>query len=243
MTAHPTLERGTLEALRAVSTATLTTQLMARGLRNTFMAGLVPLNPMTSRMVGEAFTLRCIPAREDLDVLSVFQDYDHPQRKAVESVPPGGVLVIDARQRTRAASLGHILATRLLRRGAAGIVTDGAVRDREGFAALELPTFAVGAAATTNLAQHHAVEMQVPIGCAEVAVYPGDVIVGDADGVVCVPRHLTAEVAAAGLEQEKLEDFVLAKIKAGAPLRGTYPPDERTLAEYRSSAGARAASE
>lgn len=235
MTTRPPLDPAALAALRAVSTATLTTQLMARGLRNTFLAGLVALNPGAGRMVGEAFTLRCIPAREDLDVLSVFQDYDHPQRKAVESVPPGGVLVIDARGRTRAASLGHILATRLLRRGAAGIVTDGAVRDSDGFAALELPTFAAGAAATTNLAQHHAVEMQVPIGCAEVAVYPGDVMVGDGDGVVCVPRHLVAEVAAAAVEQEALEEFVLAKIEAGAPLRGTYPPDERTLQEYRDS--------
>jgi regulator of RNase E activity RraA len=239
MTTDPPLDAATREALGAVSTATLTSQLMARGLRNTFLAGLTALNPGRSRMVGEAFTLRCIPAREDLDVLSVFQDYDHPQRKAVESVPTGGVLVIDARQRTRAASLGHILGTRLLRRGAAGIVTDGAVRDSEGFGALELPTFAAGAAATTNLAQHHAVEMQVPIGCAEVAVYPGDVMVGDGDGVVCVPRHLAAEVAAAAVAQERLEEFVLAKIEAGAPLRGTYPPDERTLREYRAADGAR----
>jgi regulator of RNase E activity RraA len=228
-----TVDAGTLAALRTVSTATVTTQLMARGLRNTFLHGLVPLNPTQTRMVGEAFTLRCIPSREDVDTLSVFQDYDHPQRKAVESVPSGGVLVIDCRGRTRAASLGHILASRLLVRGAAGIGTDGAVRDRAGFAALELPTFAAGAAATTNLAQHHVVEMQVPIGCAEVAVYPGDVMVGDEDGVVCVPRHLADEVAAAAVEQERLEGFVLAKIEAGAPLRGTYPPDERTLAEYR----------
>jgi regulator of RNase E activity RraA len=238
MTTDPTdpsaaLDPATREALAAVSTATLTTQLMARGLRNTFLAGLTALNPASTRLVGEAFTLRCIPAREDLDVLSVYQDYDHPQRKAVESVPPGGVLVIDCRGRTRAASLGHILATRLLVRGAAGIVTDGAVRDRAGFAALDLPTFAAGAAATTNLAQHHVVEMQVPIGCAEVAVYPGDVMVGDEDGVVCVPRHLADEVAAAAVEQERLEEFVLARIETGAPLRGTYPPDDRTLAEYR----------
>jgi regulator of RNase E activity RraA len=230
-----TVDAGTLAALRSVSTATVTTQLMARGLRNTFLHGLVPLNPGQTRMVGEAFTLRCIPSREDVDTLAVFQDYDHPQRKAVESVPPGAVLVVDARGRTRAASLGHILATRLLRRGVAGFVTDGSVRDIAGFAELAMPTFAAGAAATTNLAQHHAVDLQVPIGCAEVPVYPGDVMVGDRDGVVCVPRHLAAEVAAAGVEQERLEEFVLGKIESGAPLRGTYPPDETTLAEYRSS--------
>jgi regulator of RNase E activity RraA len=228
-----TVDAGTLAALRTVSTATVTTQLMARGLRNTFLHGLVPLNPGQTRMVGEAFTLRCIPSREDVDTLAVFQDYDHPQRKAVESVAPGAVLVVDARGRTRAASLGHILATRLLRRGAAGFVTDGSVRDSAGFAELAMPTFAAGAAATTNLAQHHAVDLQVPIGCAEVPVYPGDVMVGDRDGVVCVPRHLAAEVAAAAVEQERLEEFVLGKIESGAPLRGTYPPDEATLAEYR----------
>jgi regulator of RNase E activity RraA len=236
-TSDADLDATTFEALRAVSTATVTTQLMARGLRNTFLHGLTALNPACTRMVGEAFTLRCIPAREDVDTLSVYQDYDHPQRRAVESVPPGAVLVVDARRQTRAASLGHILATRLRQRGAAGVVTDGSVRDSEGFAALALPSFAVGASPTTNLAQHHACDLQVPIGCAEVAVYPGDIMVGDRDGVVCVPRHLAAEVAAAAVEQERLEEFVLARIEAGAPLRGTYPPDEQTLAEYRDRRG------
>ncbi|MGH3585184.1 MAG: ribonuclease activity regulator RraA [Pseudonocardia sp.] len=227
------IDAATLEGLRAVSTATVTTQLMARGLRNTFLHGLSALNPAYQRMVGEAFTLRCIPSREDVDTLSVYQDYDHPQRRAIEAVPPGAVLVVDARGQTRAASLGHILATRLRKRGVAGLVTDGSVRDSGGFAELALPAFAAGASATTNLAQHHAVDLQVPIGCAEVAVYPGDIMVADHDGVVCVPRHLAAEVAAAAVEQERLEEFVLAKIESGAPLRGTYPPDAQTLAEYR----------
>lgn len=221
------------QAMRQISTATLTTQLLARGLRNTFLAGLRPLNPGWTRMAGDAFTLRYIPAREDIDVLEVFQDYDHPQRRAVESVGPGQVLVIDCRGRRRAASLGGILATRLLRRGAAGVVTDGAVRDSPAFAELALPAFAAAVAATTNLAQHHAVDLQVPIGCAEVAVYPGDVIVGDAEGVVCVPRHLAAEVAKAALEQEHLERFIQSEIDAGAPLRGVYPPDRDTRERYR----------
>jgi regulator of RNase E activity RraA len=237
MTTDPEADAATLEALRAVSTATVTTQLMARGLRNTFLHGLSALNPACTRMVGEAFTLRCIPSREDVDTLSVYQDYDHPQRRAIETVPPGAVLVVDARRQTRAASVGHILATRLRQRGVAGLVTDGSVRDSGGFAELALPAFAAGASATTNLAQHHAVDMQVPIGCAEVAVYPGDIMVGDRDGVVCVPRHLAAEVAAAAVEQERLEEFVLSKIESGAPLRGTYPPDEQTLAEYRNRKG------
>jgi len=232
---HSPLSLQAREALLHVSTATITTQLLGRGLRNTFLEGLQASNRSCQRMVGEAFTLRCIPAREDLDLLDAFQDYDHPQRKAVESVPPGAVLVVDSRGQRRAASLGHILATRLKMRGAAGIVTDGTVRDMEGFERLELPTFTTGASATTNLAIHHVVDMQVPIGCAEVAVYPGDIMVGDRDGVVCIPRDLVEEVAAAAIEQEKLEEFILERIESGSPLRGTYPPNEETLRAYRSN--------
>lgn len=220
-------------ALRLVSTATLTTQLMSRGLRNTFLVGLRPLNPGSARMVGTAFTLRYIPAREDLDVLSVFRDPEHPQRKAVESVGPGQVLVMDCRGRGRAASLGGILGTRLLRRGAAGVVTDGAVRDSPTFATLGLPAYSAGVSGTTNLVQHHAVDTQVPIGCAEVPVYPGDVMVGDAEGVVCVPRELAAEVARDAVAQEHLEEFVQAQIEAGAALPGVYPPNDDTMARYR----------
>jgi len=176
--------------------------------------------------------MRCIPSREDIDVPSVFQDYDHPQRKAVESVGPGQVLVVDARGKKRAASLGHILATRLRARGAAGIVTDGSVRDMAGFEKLDLPTFSAGASPTTNLAQHHVVDFQLPIACAEVAVYPGDIMVGDRDGVICIPRYLVDEVARDALEQEKLEEFILARVEAGRPLRGTYPPDAQTMQAY-----------
>jgi regulator of RNase E activity RraA len=229
------LDADVLDRLRMSSTATLTTQLFARGLRNTFLAGLVPLDREHARLVGEAFTLRYIPAREDLDVLDVFRDPDHPQRRAVESVGPGQVLVMDCRGRSRAASLGGILATRLRRRGAAGIVTDGGLRDTEEIRGLGLPTFAAAPAATTNLALHHAVDVQVPIGCAEVAVYPGDVIVGDADGVVCIPRALAPEVADAGVEQERLERFIATEVDRGAALPGTYPPGDALLARYRAS--------
>ncbi|WP_231935262.1 ribonuclease activity regulator RraA [Micromonospora viridifaciens] len=220
------------QALDFASTATLTTQLLDRGLRNTFLHGLTHANPRQPRLLGEAFTLRCIPAREDLDVLSVFRDYDHPQRKAVESVGPGQVLVVDARGKSRAASLGHILATRIKMRGGAGIVTDGSVRDMAGFEKLELPVFTAGASATTNLALHHVVDMQVPIGCAEVAVYPGDIMVGDRDGVVCIPRGLAEEIALDAMEQERLEEFILEVIEGGSPLRGTYPPSPETLERY-----------
>jgi regulator of RNase E activity RraA len=222
----------TLRRFALVSTATVSTQLFRRGLRNTHLPGLRPVGGASRRMVGEAFTLRYIPAREDLDTLDVFVDYDHPQRLAVESAPPGSVLVMDCRGRTAAASLGSILATRLHRRGVAGLVTDGTVRDAAGIAGLDLPVFAAGASPTTNLARHHAVDLQVPIGCAEVAVYPGDVLVGDADGVVCVPRDIATEVAEAAVAQERLEDFILETIESGEPLRGNYPPDAAALARY-----------
>jgi regulator of RNase E activity RraA len=225
----------TRELLAQASTATITTQLLARGLRNTFLHGLKPLNPSNARLVGEAFTLRYIPAREDIDTLGVFKDYDHPQRKAIESVPPGHVLVMDCRGQGRAASAGNILATRLQVRGAAGLVTDGTLRDTPEIKRLALPAFAQGASPLTNLAQHHAVDMQVPIGCAEVAVYPGDVIVGDAEGVVCIPRHLAQEIAQPAADQEELERFILAEIESGRPLRNTYPPDAATLARYHES--------
>jgi regulator of RNase E activity RraA len=217
----------TRELLSQASTATITTQLLARGLRNTFLHGIKPLN--NRRLLGPAFTLRYIPAREDIDVLEVFKDYEHPQRKAIESVPEGHVLVMDCRGQTRAASAGNILATRLQVRNAAGLVTDGTLRDTPEIKQLQLPTFSAGASPLTNLAQHHAVDMQIPIGCGEVAVYPGDIMVGDEEGVVCIPAHLADEIAEPAAQQESLERFILQEIANGKPLKGTYPPDEDTL--------------
>jgi regulator of RNase E activity RraA len=221
-----------LKLLAQASTATITTQLFKRGIRNAFLYGVRPLNPDKARFVGEAVTLRYIPAREDIDVVEVFDDYDHPQRAAVETCGDGQVLVMDCRQQGRAASAGEILLTRLLRRGAAAVVTDGSFRDSPSIARLDLPSFAAGVSATTNLALHHAVDVQVPIGCAGVPVFPGDIMVGDPEGVVCVPRHLVDEIAQPAAEQERLERFILEKVDGGAPLRGTYPPDASTRAEY-----------
>lgn len=232
------LDPADLAALGAASTATITTQLFKFGLRNTYLAGLRRVSPHAPRLLGEAFTLRYIPAREDIDTLDVFADYDHPQRLAVESVHPGQVLVMDCRGQGRAASAGHILLTRLAARGAAGVVTDGTLRDIEGIGQLRLPVYAAGAAAMTNLAQHHAVDLQVPIGCAGVPVYPGDVLVGDGDGVVCVPRHLVPVIAQPARDQERLEAYLQQRVALGAPLRGTYPPDEQTLRAYDASRAA-----
>jgi regulator of RNase E activity RraA len=225
------MDARTLELLKQVSTATVSTQLLSRGLRNTFLHGVRPLT--RKRMAGPAFTLRYIPAREDIDVLAVYQDYEHPQRKAIETVPEGHVLVMDCRGQGRAASAGGILTKRLEVRGVEGLVTDGTLRDTPEIARLDLAVYAQGASPLTNLAQHHAVDLNVPIGCAEVAVYPGDVMVGDEEGVVCVPQHLAQEVAEAAAEQEDLERWIATEIAGGKPLRGTYPPDEATRARYR----------
>jgi regulator of RNase E activity RraA len=226
------VEPTVLEWLSRASTATITTQLFQRGLRNLFLNGLKPLNPEHCRFVGEAVTLRNIPMREDLDRLEVFRDPEHPQRKAVEMVGPGQVLVMDCRGDLRGASGGNILITRLRLRGAAGLVSDGSVRDSPEITRNPFPVFAAGQSANLNLVVHHAVDINVPIGCAGVPVFPGDIIVGDEEGVVVVPRHLAAEVARPAAEQEVLEQFVLEKIEAGAALPGTYPPNERTLAEF-----------
>ena len=221
-----------LERMRRVTTATLTTQLFKRGLRNCFMQGVRPLGQYDANLVGPAFTLRNIPAREDLDVLAVFADPEHPQRKAIETTPEGHVLVVDCRGDPRAASGGEILMTRLMARGAAGMVSDGGLRDSAPISRLAMPVYCSGPSAPLNLAVHHATEMQVPIGCGGVAVYPGDLIVGDADGIVVVPAHLAEQIAAEAEEQERLEAFVLMRIQQGARLPGTYPPDAATRAAY-----------
>lgn len=218
--------------LMKASTATLTTQLFKRGLRNAFMQGVRRLGPAKPNMVGPAMTLRYIPAREDLDHLGVFADPEHPQRKAVETARPGCVLVQDCRGDARAACGGEILMTRLQMRGAAGMVTDGGLRDSGPIGAMAMPVFCAGPSAPLNLVLHHAVEIDTPIGCGGVAVYPGDIIVGDADGVVVLPAGIADEIAEQAAEQERLEGFVLQRIAAGAPLPGTYPPDAETLAAY-----------
>jgi len=216
--------------LRQVSTATLTSQLGKHGLRNTFLAGLYPLRP-DLRMVGYAFTLRFIPAREDL-ADELYDNTKNVQRLAVEAVGPEDVLVIDARNDTSSASLGHILGTRITVRGAAGLVTDGALRDTPSFLALNLPTYIRAPHANTSFVAHHPVQMQVPIGCAGVAVLPGDVLVGDGEGVVVIPSQMAESVAYAAYEQEIREEFFQEKIAAGASILGVYPPNEATLAEF-----------
>jgi regulator of RNase E activity RraA len=227
------LKPDTIKRLREVSTATLCTQLFKRGFRNVYLQGVARLTkPSGGNLVGAAFTVRNIPAREDIDQLSAFDNPEHPQRKAIESVPPGHVLVIDTRGEKRVASGGQILTTRLKVRGAAGLVSDGPVRDSGEIAKMDFPVFCAGGSAPLNLIHHHAIDLNVAIGCGGVAVYPGDVIVGDEEGVVVIPAHLADEVAADAAEQEKLEIFLLERVQNGAALPGTYPPNAATRAAY-----------
>lgn len=219
--------------LGQVSTATLTTALFKRGLRNTFMQGPRRINPGGPQMVGEAYTMRYIPAREDIDKLDMFKDPSHPQRKGIEACPPGHVFVIDSRGDARAASAGSILVARLMKRGAAGIVTDGGFRDTPGIADLAMPSYHARPAAPTNLIRHHAVDLDVPIGCGDVAVYPGDIIVGDDEGVVVIPAAIANDVAEEAHEMTVFEDFVMERVQDGQTIVGLYPPtDERTLAAF-----------
>ena len=220
------LSPSTRDKLKSVSTATITTALFKRGLRNQMIQDVQPLDPGKPTMVGEAFTLRYMPAREDLNPITVFQDRAHPQRKAVEECPPGAVFVIDSRKDARAASAGSILVTRLQVRGVAGIVTDGGFRDSAEIARLEIPSFHHRPAAPTNLTVHQAIDINVPIGCGDAPVFPGDVIVGDADGVVVIPAHLADEIAAEAVEMTAFEDFVTEKVKQGRSILGLYPPTE-----------------
>lgn len=226
------MEAATLEHLRRISTATITTQLFKRGLRNAFMQGVRPLGRYDGNLVGPAFTLRNIPAREDIDTVGVFSDPEHPQRKAIEVTPHGHVLVIDCRGDARAACAGEILVTRLMKRGVAGLVADGGIRDAGPIADMAFPVYCAGASAPLNLARHHAVEFNVPIGCGGVAVYPGDTIVCDRDGAVVIPSAMTDQVALEAAEQEELETFLLERVAGGAALAGTYPPNEATRAAF-----------
>jgi regulator of RNase E activity RraA len=223
----------TREKLKTVSTATLTTVLFKRGFRNCYIQGIHLINPDAPRMVGPAYTLRYIPAREDLDHLGVFEDRTHPQRKGVEECPAGAVFVIDSRKNHAAASAGGILLTRLMRRGCAGIVTDGGFRDTPEIAKMPFPAYHAHPAAPTNLIRHHAADLNLPIACGDVAVYPGDIVAGDGEGVAVIPRHIADEVAEEAFEQTIFEDFVQEQIEAGRGLFGIYPPSPETRGEFK----------
>jgi len=222
----------TREMLKGVSVATICTALYKRGLRNQFIQGVTPVSD-AGTMVGEAFTLRYIPAREDLNELSVFRDPKHPQRDAVERCPPGSVMVIDSRKDARAASAGGILATRLMVRGCAGLVSDGGFRDSYEMAEMDMPIYHNRPSSPTNLTHHQAIDINVPIGCGDAPVWPGDVVLGDAEGVVIIPADLADEIAAEAVEMTAFEDFVTEEVRGGRSIIGLYPAThDQTLADF-----------
>lgn len=218
--------------LGEVSVATLTTVLFKRGLRNQLIQGVRPLSGGPERVVGPAYTARTIPAREDKATPALLADKSYPQRAAIEEAPAGSVVVIDSRQDARAASGGDILMARLQARGVAGYVTDGGMRDCSDIAALRFPVFQTAPAPTISLAAHLTVDLQVPIACGGAAVYPGDLIVGDADGVVVVPGELADDVAKEAAEMTTYETFVLEEVKRGASIFGLYPASDASRARY-----------
>jgi len=223
----------TKQKLMGVSTATLCTALFKRGLHHQYIQDVRPLNANLPNMVGEAYTLRYMPAREDLNTIEVFKNREHPQRKAVEECPPGAVFVIDSRKDARAASAGGILVTRLMKRGVAGIVTDGGFRDSPEIARLAIPAYHQRPAAPTNLTVHQAIDINVPVGCGDAPVFPGDVVVGDAEGVVVIPAHMADDIATEAVEMTAFEDFVQEQVMQGRSILGLYPPtDEQSRIDF-----------
>jgi 5-oxopent-3-ene-1,2,5-tricarboxylate decarboxylase / 2-hydroxyhepta-2,4-diene-1,7-dioate isomerase len=236
---HPVELSGDAKAaLHQVSTATLTSQLLSHGIGNTFMRGLRPTRP-DLRLVGYAYTLRYVPLREDIRDSQA--NTPNAQRRAVESIGPDDVLVIDARENSGAGTIGNIMATRLLMRGAAGIVTDGGLRDSPAVAEVDIPTYYGAVHAASLFVVHYPLETNVPIACGGTLVFPGDVIVGDAEGVVVLPIALAERVAHAALEQQEREAWALERVQSGEALWEVYPLSEGRRAEYDAWRAARAA--
>ena len=225
----------TLDTLRAVTTATVSMQLLKRGIRRCWLRGPraihPPDHPAGGRLVGPAFTFRFVPLREDLGTPESYTK-EGSIRDAIEAMPEGCIAVIDARGEPGCATLGDILVARMQQRGALGAVSDGPVRDMAAVRGLEFPVFGPGGAAPPTIAGLVFADWEKPIGCGGVTVLPGDIMVGDEDGVVVVPRALADEVARDAMEQERFERFVQLRIARGAPVKGLYPPDEQTRAEY-----------
>jgi len=233
MSASP--DATTFAALAGATTATLTTLLLKKGLRNVWIRGAFPLVDGQPRVVGRAFTVRFIPAREDLATPASWSS-PISTRAAIEDMPAGCVAVVDANGVRDAGFWGDILCGRMAQRGVAGLVSDGVVRDRAGVVATGLPVWAAGAAAPPSVAGLTFVDWQKPVGCGGVAVFPNDVIVADGDGAVVIPAALVEEVSAQAVDQEHLEEWIMGEIRAGVPLPGLYPPNAETRARYEASA-------
>lgn len=220
------------QRLLEVSISTLTTCLYRRGLKNTYLHGIVPVGPGVPRMVGEAYTLRFIPAREDLDQSAAYASGQSIHQRAFEECPPGHVLVIDTHEETGCCTCGDLLVARLKARGVAGIVTDGGFRDTPDIAALAFPAYHTRPAPPPSFIRLQAIDLNQPIGCARVPVYPGDIVVADADGVIVIPAHLANEVAAEAHEMTLYDEFAAAKIQEGRKVFGLYPATDSSRAEH-----------
>ena len=230
-TIHMQLDARAVEILRQVTTATLTTLLLKKGLRNVWLRGTRPLRPGQPRLVGRAFTLRFVPAREDL---ATPESWSSPisTRAAIEDMPAGCIAVVDAMGVTDAGVFGDILCTRMVKRGVAALVTDGVVRDVSGVLGSGLPVWCSGAAAPPSVAGLTFVDWQAPIACGGVAVFPGDVVVVDDDGAVLIPAALLDDILTLAPEQERLENWIMQQVEQGAALPGLYPPNAENKARY-----------
>jgi regulator of RNase E activity RraA len=228
------LDPAIVDRLSRISTATLTTVLLKKGLRNVWMRGTIPIDASQKRQVGRAFTLRFVPAREDL---ATPESWSSPisTRAAIEAMPAGCIAVVDAMGVTDAGIFGDILCSRMKKRGVAALVTDGVVRDIEGVSATGLPVWCRGTAAPASVAGLTFVNWQEPIGCGGVAVFPNDVVVVDRDGAVLIPAKLLDEVMAVAEEQERLENWIMQEVENGAALPGLYPPNAENKARYEAS--------
>lgn len=231
---HLPLDPQVVRTLSGISTATLTTVLLKKGLRNVWLRGALPINGTQARQVGRAFTLRFVPAREDL---ATPESWSSPisTRAAIEAMPPGCITVVDAMGTTDAGIFGDILCARMKKRGVAALVTDGVVRDIAGVLETGLPVWCRGTAAPPSVAGLTFVNWQEPIACGGVAVFPNDVVVVDSDGAVLVPAKMLDDVVALALEQERLESWIMQEVENGASLPGLYPPDAGNKARYEAS--------
>ena len=218
--------------LAAGGTATVANLLLKRGFRNVIMRDVAPLGVNQSVMVGTAYTLRFIPSREDLDSMDNYASEENVHRRAIEECPAGSVLVIDAFGCTDAASMGDLMAARLQRRGVVGAVTDGGFRDAAAIAETGLPCYQRGGAPCATPIALHPIDVDGPVGCGGVAVYPGDMVLGDADGVAVIPHHLVAEIAAEAADVAGYEDFAAAQIAAGRSIFGLFPATDESRREY-----------
>lgn len=228
---HTPLDRTTIDTLSAMTTATISTILFKKGLRNVWMRGPKPQRAGQPRCAGRAFTLRFIPAREDLATPAAWSS-PRSTRAAVEAMPEGCIAVVDAMGTTDAGIFGDILVERMARRGVTALITDGVVRDLDGVNATGLPLWCQGAASPAAVTGMTFVNWQEPIGCGGVAVFPGDIVVADGDGALVIPETYLPEVLAAGPEQERLEAWIMDEVKQGAALPGLYPPDEQAMERY-----------